>query len=215
MRKAAQVAHCQIRTPANFISMSTESLSVMVGGEQRSFELIYISTHGYGIAGKSELAHFHHVRQFPSMDWRKITKDYETRVLPRAISLFVDALAGRSFDVLLRPPSTRDDAVPYHRAAAEELKIPRDWSENLTRDLDVSAGQTRSCDALYSALAFIAPAEISEVRSVLMVDESFTYGTTACAVWRRLLEAGLSFKCEFTVAAPLRIIPDPTISQAP
>ena len=113
---------------------------------------------------------------------------------------------------MLRPPSTRDDAVPYQRAVTDELRIPRDWSENLTRNVDVRAGHTRSCDALYSALAFVAPAEISEVQSVLMVDESFTYGTTACAVWRRLLEAGLSSACEFAVAAPLRIIPDPAIS---
>ncbi len=193
-------------------SMSNETLSITVGGVQRSFELIYISTHGHGVAGTSELAHFHRVRQFPSMDWSERTKDYETRVLPLAVSLFVDALAGRTFDVVVRPPSARDDAVPYQRAVTEALRIQWDWSKNLTRNFDVRAGHTRSCDALYSALAFVAPPEISEVKSVLMVDESFTYGTTACAVWQRLLEAGLSSACEFTVAAPLRIIPDPAIS---
>lgn len=194
-------------------SMSNETLSITIGEVQRSFELIYISRHGYGVPGTSELALFHRVRQFPSRDWSQTTQDYETRVLPLAIPMFVNALTGRKFDVVLRPPSTRDDAVPYQRAVTEALRIPRDWSKDFTRIVDVRAGCTRSCDALYSALSFVAPAEISEVESVLMVDESFTYGTTACAVWRRLLEAGLPSACNFTVAAPLRIIPSPAISQ--
>ena len=192
--------------------MPNETLSLTIGGVQRSFELIYISMHGYGVAGTSKLALFHHVRQFPSKDWSQKTQEYKTCVLPLAIPLFVNALAGRTFDVVLRPPSTRDDALPYQKAVTEALRIPRDWSKDFTRIVDVSAGRSRSCEALYNALSFVAPAEISEVESVLMVDESFTYGTTACAVWRRLLEAGLPSACNFTVAAPLRIIPDPEIS---
>ena len=189
--------------------MPTETVSITIGGEPRSVELIYISKHGHGTAGTSALAYLHQVRQFPSMDWNEKAEHYQTHVLPRAISLFVGALEGRRFDVVLRPPSTRDDALPYLKSVAEALRIPRDWSAALTRNEDVRAARTGSCDAVYGALAFAVPGYISEVRSLLMVDESFTHGTTACAVWRRLLDAGLSSSCEFTIAAPLRIIPDP------
>jgi hypothetical protein len=190
--------------------MTTETISLVVDGTERSATLIYIDRHGHGISGgTSALAYLHRVRQLPSRDWRDVAGQYESQVLPRAIALLATELKGRRFDAAFRPPSSRDDALPYLTVLLDSLAIARDWSACFNRQDDVKAGIVRSCEALYHAMTFTAPPDLSTARSILMVDDSFTDGTTVCAVWRHLLEAGLSLDCSVTIAVPLRIIPTP------
>jgi hypothetical protein len=190
--------------------MSSIQVPIHINGHRREITLIYLDQHGYGVTGRaSGLAYLHRVRQFPTRDFRDTEDFYLQRVLPEATRRLADELGGRTFDVVFSPPSSRQDATPYLAAIKQRLDAARDWTERFRRVGDGRAGVLRSCDAVRAATVFTPDESIAEVHSVLMVDESYSDGATACAMLTLLRQNGLSQDAEFVVAAPLWVVPRP------
>lgn len=192
--------------------MATTTVSLHLPRGAHDVELVYVDAYGHGVSGGTTgLVFLHRVRQLGEQHpWVRANEQYyHERVRPKAASTLAGYLRGRRFDAVLAPPSRRGDAVTYLDAIVEELGPVQDWTACFSRHEGASAGTLRSCEALYDALTFVPRESITGRSAVLMVDESFSSGTTACAVLRHLVDAGLPRECQFTVAAPLWVRPKP------
>lgn len=192
--------------------MAKTTVSVLLPHGARELELVYVDAYGYRVTGATTgLVFLHRVRQLGERNsWvQHNAQHYRDHVQPAAAKALADYFKGRRFDAVLAPPSRRRDVLPYFEALVEELGPLEDWTDCFARADGTSAGSTRSCESLYHALTFVPRPSIVHASAVLMVDESFSSGTTACAILRHLLDAGLPDQCRLTVAAPLWVSPKP------
>jgi hypothetical protein len=189
--------------------MATATIPLALPHGLRHIELVYIDAYGHGVAGRTTgLVYLHRVRHFGADHplVHAAASEY-TLLLPMSTKTLAEYLAGRHFDAILAPPSSRRDLAPYLDAIVAALRPPEDWTELFARREGASAGSTASCQAMYESLALKSQESIAGAGAVLMVDDSFSSGTTACAILRRLIDAGLPEECQFTVAAPLWVRP--------
>lgn len=192
--------------------MATTTIPLQLPRGVRKVELVYVDAYGHGVKGPTTgLVFLHRVRQLGENNpWvRENALHYHERMQPAAARILAASLTGRHFDAILAPPSRRRDVIPYFEAIVDELGPMEDWTACFARREGASAGSASSYEAIYNALTLTPRESITRARAVLMVDESFCAGTTACAVFRHLLDAGLPTECQFTIAAPLWVRPKP------
>lgn len=117
----------------------------------------------------------------------------------------VDAIQPR-YDVVVAPPSSREDSKPYKNALLQSGAL--DISDRFSRLPGVSAGRGATLEEMTAALSYSTAGDECGFRSLLIVDESFSRGTTAAAVLDHLRRAGLSDDCTVTIASAVWLPPD-------
>src|ERR1700674_2058865 len=124
-----------------------------------SCDLIYVDRYGHGVGGPTTgLAFLHRVRQLPDGAWdRREAEQFYLEVVPEVQARLTSRLGDRAFDVVLRPPSKRDDALPYLEAIQLAIPSAEDWSSFFSHSAGASAGVNRSIETLARALSFEPP----------------------------------------------------------
>ena len=102
------------------------------------------------------------------------------------------------FDAVV-PPSKRSDVDVYRNAVVERLGV-RDMTNGFSRKGMASAATASSVSEMIEEFDYVAFDGESEIKSLLIVDESVASGKTYAAVLHHLREAGLTRDCKITVA---------------
>lgn len=111
-------------------------------------------------------------------------------------------------DALIMIPSSRDDAKPYFQKILGRLKSPADLSAAMTR-----AGKVKEADAettiekIAADMSYRPTGGESEIKSLIIVDETYGTGKSVAATLKVLRENGLQHgdKCKITIAVALRV----------
>jgi hypothetical protein len=104
------------------------------------------------------------------------------------------------FDAVVAPPSKRSDIDVYRNAVVERTGA-RDLTSGFSRKGKASAATASSLNEMIEEFDYAALGGESEIKSLLIVDESVASGKTYAAVLHHLREAGLMRDCKITVAA--------------
>jgi hypothetical protein len=131
-------------------------------------------------------------------NYRRNLDDYCTR-LAAAIPEPVDAI--------LSPPSDLPwQAEPYRKAITSKHPRAIDLTEALQRSGPARAGRGASLQEVIKSLTYAASGCEGAFRRLLIVDDTFSVGTTVAAVIELLQAHGLPETCEIIVACPLWLV---------
>ncbi len=169
--------------------------------------LAYLDTYGRITDAKTDLAFLQRVRSHKPESRFHLGPEpnrYRTATLPRAILRAITLLETCEFDFALRPPSSRDDAVPYLNAFIDARPHTIDLSSSFARAIGAKkAGENSSFEEVRDALLYTGTKDLSAARSILIVDDIFSEGKTAAAVIDVLRRKGLPSEAKITLFAPL------------
>jgi len=107
-------------------------------------------------------------------------------------------------DAILSPPSGMTwQAEPYRRAIADVYPKAVDLTDAVSRTGEARAGKGASIKEVVAHLLYKSSGREKEFRRLVIVDDTFTTGTTTAAIVSLLASHGLSKACEVIVACPL------------
>lgn len=173
----------------------------------KQVQLIYLQKQE---VAKGPLAYLHHIRNPRTLkilgedgiehtygipyqkSLHSFTKEYENWSKEHPIELIVS------------PPSSRQDARPYREAILEQQAGPLDITRHFNKSTSVkSIHPATTLNDLIAAITHYALPDLGGYRGVLIVDELFSSGNTIAAMLHHLCSAGLSIDAEVLVCAPL------------
>jgi len=120
---------------------------------------------------------------------------------------------GETFDAVVSPPSSRDDAIPYREACIKRGKM-RDLSQRFTRKGAVKAATADTLQEMIGEFVYEPGGDEKSITSLLIVDESLASGRSAAAVLHYLRTAGLPETCKVTVAVAALLAPNSSAKPA-
>jgi hypothetical protein len=159
-----------------------------------------------------DLQFLHRVRdprwlgQYPDWATSEEASSYYSQ-LPKATKALASELRDTPMDLVLTPPSRRHDAEPYLAELKRYFRDAVDLSRSVHRVRDVSAGANPGAVEFAASIALTFAGSLSNFRSVLIVDDVYSSGTTAAAIVFRLEQFGLHIDAQITIAAPLIAAP--------
>ncbi len=107
-------------------------------------------------------------------------------------------------DAILSPPSDMAwQSEPYRRAIATRFPAAVDLSGAISRGGTARAGKGASLEEILGGLSYRPCGREKDFRRIVIVDDTFTTGTTAAALVSLLHEHGVSKTCEVILACPL------------
>lgn len=109
-----------------------------------------------------------------------------------------------SADAVISPPSRMAwQAEPYREAILTRNSNATDLTSRLTRKGTTFAGEGATVPAVAAGLNYIPTGQENKIGRLVIVDDTFTTGTTVAAVVELLRQHGLPSECEIIVACPL------------
>ena len=119
------------------------------------------------------------------------------------VSMLARAVPG-PVDAVLSPPSRMAwQAEPYRHAIAAAHAQPVDLTAALIRSGNARAGEGASFEDVLGGLSYKPSGQEMTFRRMVIVDDTFTTGTTAAAIVVLLQKHGLQDECEVIFACPL------------
>ena len=107
-------------------------------------------------------------------------------------------------DAIVSPPSDLAwQAKPYRDAIAAAHPNAIDLTSAFSRTGDARAGRKPCLTEVFESFAYSANGHETEFRRIVIVDDTFTTGTTATAIVTHMRHCGLPETCEVIVACPL------------
>lgn len=107
-------------------------------------------------------------------------------------------------DAVISPPSRMAwQAEPYRQAIRRKNPSAVDLTPRLTRDGNAFAGGRATVAEVTAQLRYVATGQESKISRLIIVDDTFTKGTTAAAIVSILRAHGLEEGCKIVVACPL------------
>lgn len=132
----------------------------------------------------------------------EVARDYH-RKEQGYFEMLASAVPG-PIDAILSPPSSiASQAEPYRKAIAAQHLNAIDLTDAVSRSGKARAGEGSSCDEVLAGLAYKPCGREKDFRRLIIVDDTFTTGTTAAAVVELLRKHGLLETCEVILACPL------------
>lgn len=108
------------------------------------------------------------------------------------------------FDAVVSPPSRMAwQAEPYRQAIRLRNPSAIDLTPQLRRTGRAFAGENATVAEISEQMEYVATGHEGDIRRLIIVDDTFTRGTTAAATVRVLRAYGLPADCEIIVACPL------------
>lgn len=104
------------------------------------------------------------------------------------------------FDAVVSPPSKRADADVYRNEIVKGIAV-RDLTPGFSRKGKISAGTASSVAEVVDEFDYQPAGGESDIKSLLIVDESVSSGRTIAAVLDHLRRTGLSNDCIVCIAA--------------
>ncbi len=124
------------------------------------------------------------------------------RLQPQMCDDIVEGMTelGLQFDAILRVPSSRGDNLALYGACLSNWPDAEDLSGRLSRAGRVKAADAGTVADMVAELIYAPGGNESEIRSLLIVDESSSTGKTAAAVLDILQANGVPAYVEVTLA---------------
>jgi len=108
------------------------------------------------------------------------------------------------FDAVVSPPSRMAwQAEPYRQVLCHKNPSAIDLTPQLTSTGKSFAGENATVNQIATQMQFLETGQESKIRRLIIVDDTFTKGTTAAAIIGVLRTHGLSEDCEIIIACPL------------
>jgi glutamine phosphoribosylpyrophosphate amidotransferase len=108
------------------------------------------------------------------------------------------------FDAVVSPPSRMAwQAEPYRKAIRLKKPSAIDLTHRLKRVGHAFAGENATVAQISEQMEYVPTGHECDIRRLIIVDDTFTRGTTAAATVRVLRAYGLPEDCEIIVACPL------------
>ena len=189
---------------------------VQVGTMAAEFPLLYLEALGDNATPHNAVGFLHLVRS-DSMRIARATMatDHEAYAYYRALSLNLrrfKRLLDRAeirYDAVLAGPSSRQDIDPYLSLAKATRFFAKDLSSGFARiDPAIRAGHLSDPEQYAKNLRFSTQEQLSELQSVLIVDDCYSNGTTVGALLLHLFRNGVRRDVEITVACALWAHPE-------
>ena len=127
---------------------------------------------------------------------------YQT--LPQATEAYYRLLGDQRFNAYVSPPSRRNDAEPYRAVAMHRIPYPLDLTRFFKKKGEELGGHAGSPETLAEHFELSYNDSLHDVKTLLIVDDAFSNGTTAGAIVIRLRKRGLPGSALITIATPLR-----------
>jgi hypothetical protein len=119
------------------------------------------------------------------------------------LAMLAEAMPG-AIDALLSPPSRMAwQAEPYRKAIAAAHPKAADLTEAISRTGNARAGERASFEDVLGGLSYKRTGREKGFRRFVIVDDTFTTGTTAAAIALLLRQHGLPDECEVIFACPM------------
>jgi hypothetical protein len=107
-------------------------------------------------------------------------------------------------DAIVSPPSSLAwQAKPYRDAIAAAHPNALDLTSGFSRTGDARAGRKACLSEVFESFAYSASGRETEFRRIVVVDDTFSTGTTTAAIITHMRHCGLPESCEVIVACPL------------
>ncbi len=169
------------------------------------YPIAYFEAVGVGKVPSGSLAYLHAVRSdvgkiFPDLlELRKKAYDAELPAIAAALTAWA---TGRDFDAILRVPSSRDDSVPLFNAILSAKPHATDLSGHFSKRTGWRAGRGTSVAQARDAIQ-TSDFDATVFRSLAIVDETLSSGTSVAAVIANLRAAGLHSDARITLVTSL------------
>jgi hypothetical protein len=109
------------------------------------------------------------------------------------------------FDAVVSPPSSRPDANKYREAVLRSRNV-RDLTFHFSRKGKVKVGhKDTTLEQAIDEINYAPDRMESNIKSLLIIDESIASGKTVAAILHHMREAGLPKGCKVTVVAWARV----------
>lgn len=109
-------------------------------------------------------------------------------------------------DAILELPSTRDFNAPYTSAIQERFPTAVNLTGAISRCGQVKSGQSDSFDDILADTVGNSPLDLSNVKTLVIIDDVFGKGKTVGAAVSRLRELGLPADARVALAVPLVVV---------
>lgn len=123
--------------------------------------------------------------------------------LPALVCRLADTIGCREFDIVVVPPSSRLDAIPYAEEFKKRNPSAVDWTKEFRNPSGLKSGPGVSFDDFRDAIEFTPPPHVAPANRALIVDEALSKGTTAGVIAFHLRSLPQIDDIEIIVAAPL------------
>jgi glutamine phosphoribosylpyrophosphate amidotransferase len=94
-------------------------------------------------------------------------------------------------------------AGPYRQAVLSKNQKATDLTAQLSRSGNALAGEGAAVQTVAAGLSYAPTGQEGKIRRLVIVDDTFTTGTTITAIVETLRKHGLPAECEIVVACPL------------
>jgi glutamine phosphoribosylpyrophosphate amidotransferase len=94
-------------------------------------------------------------------------------------------------------------AEPYRQAITGKISTATDLTSRITRTGTTFAGQGATLQAVVAGLNYAPFGQECAIARLVVVDDTFTTGTTVAAIVEVLRKHGLPAECDVIVACPL------------
>jgi hypothetical protein len=193
--------------------MPVQDIVITRGEEPSKVRLHYLDVHLGPLLRREVLSYLHLVRCDPGLvpDLAEREAAYLAG-LEQWVEEARALLRGLEVGLIIRPPSSRNDADPYLAAILRDHPAATDGSPHLKRVSDVRAGRDPTVEALMGSWRLQDIPGLESFSDLLVVDDVFSRGTTVAAVVRVLRDAGLRAAVPVSVFVPLWVQKPPKIS---
>src|ERR1700694_184128 len=104
-------------------------------------------------------------------------------------------------------PSSRNDVQPFLDSFRTLFPTAQDWTSVFKKDSSFRAASGAGYAAALAAIRLVEPVIVTDVRTLLVVDDSLATVVSAAAVVGKLRESGLPADTHLLLATPLWIDP--------
>jgi hypothetical protein len=193
--------------------MPVQNRLIPAPGKPILIRLHYLDVHLGPTMHRGPLSYLHLVRCDPGVapDLAELKAKYLAR-LNVWVEEARELLRGLRADLVIRPPSSRNDAEPYLAAILRDHPAATDASRYLERERDVRAGRDASVEDVMGSWRLQEIPGLARYSDLLVVDDVFAKGTTVAALVTVLRAAGLPAPEPVNVFVPLWVQPLPTYS---
>lgn len=165
--------------------MPVQDLLIPAGEKPIPIRLHYLDVHMGPTMHRGSLSYLHLVRCDPGVapDLTELEAKYLAR-LDQWVEEARALLRGVRADLVIRPPSSRNDAEPYLAAILRDHPAATNATPYLERVRDVRAGRDATVEAVMESWRLQDIPGLETFSDLLVVDDVFSRGTTVAAVVR-------------------------------
>lgn len=124
--------------------------------------------------------------------------------LPHATESLVQKLREYEFDIILRPPSSREDAKPYLERIKDTFPEAKEISDCISRKTGTKSGAGATFKKFRKSLSYLCDSVPESSIKLLIVDDIYNSGRTVSSILDLLIQKGSSID-KVIVACPLLI----------